>query len=115
MTHIMRNCFKNIILGQPLPPAIDCSPPRSPSCQKTSWFGINAQIHLDFCKFRDAGIYPYPLSCNRFVYCSPLHLKADVRYCPEGLHFSDVLSVCDYRENVECNLPENSSSKYFAE
>jgi hypothetical protein len=41
-----------------------------------------------------------PTDCSRFFSChsgTPIQL-----HCPQGLHFNDLLKVCDYPYNAKC-------------
>ncbi|GFG35330.1 hypothetical protein Cfor_11731, partial [Coptotermes formosanus] len=41
-----------------------------------------------------------PADCSRFFSCS--NGRPIEQYCPAGLHFNDILKVCDWPQNVNC-------------
>ena len=82
-----------------LPPC----PPLKPAAER---------ITKEFCKYRDAGIYSHPYLCEYFVYCGVQSSRADVRKCPPGLNFNALIGVCDWKSNLECNLPREAVGKF---
>jgi len=56
-----------------------------------------------FCKFRQPGIFQYPLSCDQFVNCGAGRDYKLVK-CPNGTAFNNEYGVCDMIGNFECNF-----------
>ena len=50
------------------------------------------------------GTHPSPLDCVTYYQCTSEGLAYESR-CPPGLHFNRENLVCDWPDNVECNLP----------
>ena len=50
------------------------------------------------------GTHPSPLDCVTYYQCTSEGLAYENR-CPAGLHFNRENLVCDWPDNVECNLP----------
>lgn len=97
---------------QPQPPHINCAGTMpDPFCLAANWFHVMVKIHQEFCLFREPGIYPYPLSCERFVKCG-VGKDTNVYICPNGTNFNQIISNCDYKQNLECNIPPNVKSKW---
>jgi hypothetical protein len=46
---------------------------------------------------------PFPGDCTKFCKCE--HLGAQEFDCPGGLHFNEVLQLCDWPENAGCTVP----------
>lgn len=97
--------------AQPLPPRLNCiGDMPDPFCKIAVWDSVKDAIDEEFCKYRSTGMYPYPLSCDHFVHC--VRKRASVHRCRPGLHFNPILSVCVWKEHVECKLPSRVISKY---
>jgi len=46
--------------------------------------------------------YPHESDCSKFYVCSDGMVI--VQTCPRGLHFDANMEVCDYPENVDCDV-----------
>ena len=56
------------------------------------------------------GIHPHATDCTAYYQCAHGHRYPD-QYCADGLLFDKSLLVCNWAENVECNL-QSSTAPY---
>ena len=51
------------------------------------------------------GTHPSPLDCVTYYQCTTDGMAYESR-CPDGLYFNPKTKVCDWPDNVDCNVPQ---------